>query len=172
MMKTQACIKDVRERALFELMMSTGMRVGEIAKLKVEDVDLMQRKISIHGEKSGNAEREGYLSIRARNALDRYIAGRTSGYVFRPVRDILDDADPIGNGTIEKIAKDIAKRAGVHCTATVHIYRKTFASETYRRTGNIKLVSILLGHSSTDITEKYYLIDDMKSIEYQALYAA
>lgn len=67
------------------------------------------------------------------------------------------------------IAKDIRKRAGVHCVTTVHIYRKTFASETYRRTGNIKLVSVLLGHASTTITEKYYLIDDMKDIEYQAL---
>ncbi len=70
------------------------------------------------------------------------------------------------------IAKDIRKRAGVHCVTTVHIYRKTFASETYRRTGNIKLVSVLLGHASTTITEKYYLIDDMKDIEYQALYIA
>lgn len=70
------------------------------------------------------------------------------------------------------IAKDIRKRAGVHCVTTVHVYRKTFASETYRRTGNIKLVSVLLGHASTTITEKYYLIDDMKDIEYQALYIA
>ena len=42
----------------------------------------------------------------------------------------------------------------------------------YRRTKDVKYVSILLGHASTAITEKYYLIDDMKEIEYQALYAA
>lgn len=171
----EACrevLKDSREKALFELMISTGMRVGEITKLQIEDIDFVSRKISIHGEKTANADREGYLSIRARNAVHRYIGSRTSGFVFRPLRNILEDSQAIGNGTIEDIAKDIGKRAGVHCTTTVHVYRKTFASETYRRTGNIKLVSILLGHAGTDITEKYYLVDDMKDIEYQALYVA
>lgn len=165
-------LKDTREKALFELMLSTGMRVGEIAKLKIEDIDLAQRRISIHGEKTDSADREGYLSIKARNAVCKYIAGRISGYVFRPKRNVLDDNKAISVGTIETIAKKIGERAGVHCTTTVHIYRKTFASETYKRTGNIKLVSILLGHASTAITEKYYLVDDMRDIEYQALYVA
>lgn len=171
----EACretLKDNREKALFELMLSTGMRVGEITKLRIEDIDFLSRKVSIHGEKTANADREGYLSIRARNAVHRYIGSRTGGFVFRPLRNVLEDCQPISNGTIEDIAKDIGKRAGVHCTTTVHVYRKTFASETYRRTGNIKLVSILLGHAGTDITEKYYLVDDMKDIEYQALYVA
>lgn len=173
--ETEICrevLKDNRERALFELMLSTGMRVGEIAKLKIEDIDFAHRKINIHGEKSENSDREGYLSIRARNAICKYIANRTSGYVFRPLRNILADDKAIGNGTIEDIAKAIGARAGVHCVTTVHIYRKTFASEIYRRTGDIKMVSILLGHASTTITEKYYLIDDMKDIEYKALYVA
>ena len=52
------------------------------------------------------------------------------------------------------------------------MFRKNFTSEEYRRTGNVKYVSILLGHSSTAVTEKYYLVDDMKDIEYVALSAA
>lgn len=171
----EACrevLKDNRERALLELMLATGMRVGEIAKLKIEDIDLLQRKVSIHGEKSENADREGYLSIKARNAIHKYIGDRSSGYVFRPLRNVLSDDCPISNGSIEGIAKAIGARAGAHCVTTVHVYRKTFASETYRRTGDIKMVSILLGHASTTITEKYYLIDDLKDIEYKALYVA
>lgn len=165
-------LKDNREKALFELMISTGMRVGEITKLRIEDIDFIQRKVSIHGEKTENADREGYLSIKARNAIVKYIGSRTTGFVFRPTRNILPDDVAIGKGTIEDIAKKIGERAKVHCVTTVHIYRKTFASEKYRQTRNIKTVSILLGHASTTITEKYYLIDDMKDIEYQALYAA
>lgn len=165
-------LNDNREKALFELMMETGMRVGEIAKLKIEDIDFVRRSVSIHGEKSESSDREGYLSIKARNAIHKYIAGRTSGYVFRPLRKVLDDDKAISTGAIEDIAKSIGKRAGVHCTTTVHVYRKTFASEKYRRTGDIKMVSILLGHASTTITEKYYLVDDMKDIAYKALYVA
>lgn len=164
-------LKTDRERALFELMLSTGMRVGEIAKLRIENIDLHNRKVTIHGEKSETSERTGYLSIKARNALARYIGNRKTGYVFRPSKNILADDVQVTNGSIEKWAKDIGKRAGAHCVTTVHIYRKTFASETYRRTKDVKLVSILLGHASTAITEKYYLYDDIKDIEYQALAA-
>lgn len=69
-------------------------------------------------------------------------------------------------------AKSIGERAGCHCSTTVHVYRKTFASMEYQRTKDVKYVSILLGHSSTEVTERYYLVDDLKEIEYQALYAA
>lgn len=166
------CLKDDREKALFELMLSTGLRVGEIARLKIEDIDFQNRKVHVQEGKTDNAERDVYLTIRARNALKKYIKDRWSGYLFRPSRNILDDNNPITPGTIEKYAKEIGKRANCHCTTTVHIYRKTFASEEYRRTKNVKYVSLLLGHASTAITEKFYLIDDMKEIEYQALYAA
>lgn len=74
--------------------------------------------------------------------------------------------------TLEKWAKEIGEAGGCHCETTVHVYRKTFASETYRRTKNVKLISILLGHSSTAVTEKYYLVDDLLDIQYQALQVA
>ncbi len=59
------------------------------------------------------------------------------------------------------------KLAAVHCKTNVHCYRKTFASNIYRRTGDVKVVSILLGHASTAVTEKYYLIDDMQDVAYK-----
>ena len=171
----EACrdnVKDDRDRALLELMLSTGMRVGEIAKLRAEDIDFYKRKIHVSEEKAENAERDVYLTIKARNALQKYMGRRWNGFVFRPDRNIIDDGKPITTGTINKWAKDIGKRAGCHCDTTVHVYRKTFASMEYRRTKDVKYVSILLGHSSTAVTEKYYLVDDLKEIEYKALYLA
>lgn len=174
MEEIEACrdgVKDDRERALLELMLSTGMRVGEIAALKIEDIDFAKRKIHIREGKTENAERDVYLTIKARNAIRRYLKERWAGYVFRPTKNSIPDTKPMNKGTIQKIAKEIGSRANCHCVTTVHVYRKTFASEEYKRTGDVKFVSILLGHSSTAITEKYYLIDDLKAIEYQALYA-
>ena len=166
------CAQGDREKALLELMLSTGLRVGEIVALKIEDIDFQTKRVHIGEGKTDSAERDVYLTIRARNAIRKYIKKRTTGYVFRPTRNILDDNVQIGKGTIEKIAKEIGERAGAHCKTTVHVYRKTFASEKYRQTKDVKLVSILLGHASTAITEKYYLVDDLKDIEYMALYAA
>ena len=175
MEEIEACresLEDIRERALFELMMSTGMRVGEIAALKIEDVDLQKRTIHIPAGKSDSAERDVYLTVKARNAIEKYISGRNNGYVFRPSKNSIEQNQKISNGTIEKWAKAIGERAGCHCVTTCHVWRKTFASEEYRRTKNVKYISILLGHSSTAVTEKYYLVDDMKDIEYIALNAA
>lgn len=166
------CLKDEREKALFELMLSTGLRVGEIARLRIEDISFAERKLYVHGTKTDAADREAYLSIRARNCIRKYVGQRMQGYVFQPSRNIFREERPIGEGTLEKIAKEIGRRAGAHVVTTVHIYRKTFASETYRKTENVKMVSVLLGHASTAITEKYYLVDDMKDIGYQALRAA
>lgn len=171
----EACrdnVKNIRERALFELMMSTGMRVGEIAALRIEDVDLQKRTMHISKGKSEYAERDVYLTVKARNAIKKYIGDRNNGYIFRPARNIISNNRQISNGTIEKWVKELGKRSGCHCETTVHVFRKSFASEEYRRTKNVKYVSILLGHSSTAVTEKYYLVDDMKEIEHMALYAA
>ena len=165
-------VQNDRERALLELMLSTGLRVGEIAKMRISDIDFDKRKIHIPEGKTENAERDVYLSVKARNALQKYLGHRWHGFVFRPDRNIIDDEMPITTNSINKWAKDIGKRAGCHCATTVHVYRKTFASMEYQRTKDVKYVSILLGHSSTEVTEKYYLVDDLKQIEYQALYAS
>ena len=85
------------------------------------------------------------------------------------MRRIISADAPLTKGTIESIAKEIGKRASCHCTTTVHVYRETFPSEEYRRTGSVKYVSVLLGYSYTAVTEKYYLVADQKAIEYQAL---
>ena len=162
----------LRKEALFELMLSTGMRVNEIANLKIEDIDFQKRKIHISDGKTEYAVRDVFPSIAARDAIIRLIGDRKTGYVFRPVKSSIADDKKIGNGTLEKWAKEIGEAGGCHCETTVHVYRKTFASETYRRTKNIKLISILLGHSSTAVTEKYYLVDDLQDIEYQALQVA
>lgn len=171
----EACrdaVKNSRERALLELMFSTGMRVGEIAELRIEDIDFSKRTIHIPKGKTDSAERDVYLTVKAKNALLKYIGERKSGYAFRPTKNIMDAYTPIGTGSIEGWAKAIGKRANCHCSATVHVFRKTFASEEYRRTGNIKYVSIVLGHSSTAVTEKFYLIDDLKDIAHTGLRAA
>ena len=171
----EACrdsVKNDREKAFLELMLSTGMRVGEIAKLKVEDIDFQKRRIHIQEGKTDHAERDVYLTIKARNALHRYLGDRFRGFVFLRSRSAIDQKKPITTGALNEWAKAIGKRAGCHCATTVHVYRKTFASMEYQRTKDVKYVSILLGHSSTEVTERYYLVDDLKQIEYQALYAA
>lgn len=160
----EAC-QTLKERAVFELMMSTGMRVGEIAALNISDLDLQQKRVNIYGEKTSQY-RTGMLSTKAVKALKAYLDSR--GDNMEPL--FIVDRKPysrISNTAIERIAKEIAERAGIkRIRATVHVYRKTFASIMYRKTKNILFVSKLLGHASTEITVNYYLVDDLDDMQY------
>lgn len=153
---------DVRERALVELMLSAGPRVSEIVSLNIENVDFRNDEIKLWGEKT-NEYRTVYLSQDCKLALKEYIGDRTSGAVFIGTRG----RGRMCENTIEEIAKSIAKRAECHCKATVHIYRKTFASIAYRKTGDVLLVSKMLGHASTDVTIQCYLVDDIEEMKYK-----
>ena len=160
-------IRDVletpKEKALFELMLCTGMRVGEISNLNIADLDLTHKTVNIWGEKS-NKYRTGMLTPKAVKALKNYIGNRPgTDPVFLADRAPHNRMREYG---IEKLAKEMAVRGGVtRLTATVHIYRKTFASVLYRKTGDVMLVSKLLGHSNPEITVKYYLVDDIEEMQ-------
>ena len=156
--KCREMLKDSRERALFELMLCSGPRVGELEILKIEDVDLKRRIIHIPGYKTESSDRDGFLSLKAVDALKEYIGDRTSGWLFLPKSNIRENA--LSRNAIEQISREIAKRANCHCKATVHIYRKTFATQLYKKTKDIKLVSRLLGHTDIRTTVRYYITDD------------
>lgn len=156
-------LQTLKEKALFELMLSTGMRVGEISHLNISDVDLHHKRVTIWGEKT-DTYRTGMLTPMAVKALHNYIGDR-------PGTDPLFIADRapynrLKNYSLERIAKEIALRGGLtRIVATVHVYRKTFASVLYRKTGDVLLVSKLLGHAKPDMTVQYYLIDDIEEMQ-------
>lgn len=154
-----------KEKALFELMICTGMRVGEISYLNVSDIDLTNKQVSIYAEKT-DTYRTGMLTPVAVMALRNYIGDRPgTDPLFLADRAPYNRMHTYG---IEKLAKEMALRGGVtRITATVHVYRKTFASVLYRKTGDVLLVSKLLGHAKPDMTVQYYLIDDIEEMQHK-----
>lgn len=160
-----AC-QTLKEKALVELLLSTGMRVGEVAALTLSDLDLQHKRVNIYGQKT-DRYRTGMLTTKAVKALRKYIASRD--YCTDAL--FIADRKPYGrlqNGSVEKLVKDIAIRAGIsRIPITVHIFRKTFASIMYKKTKDVLLVSKLLGHAKTDMTVQYYLVDDLEDMQYR-----
>ncbi|MEG2101963.1 MAG: tyrosine-type recombinase/integrase [Flavobacterium sp.] len=153
----------LREKALLELMLSTGMRVSEIESLNISDIDFSTGRITIWGEKS-NEHRIGFLNTKSKKAISQYLESRndTCESMF------VSERKPITRmrkESINAIAKKLGERAGVNVATTVHIYRKTFASIQYNKTSDILYVSKLLGHASTDVTVKYYLCEDLGGMQ-------
>lgn len=167
--KIRANTTDVRERALLELMLSAGPRVTEIRKLKIENLDFAKGEIHIFGEKSGKW-RTCFMTPQCKVALQQYIAGRADGYVFTTNKKA--KAPYLNKTTIEQWVKKIAANGEYKERVTVHTYRKTFASREYNRTKDVLYVSKRLGHSSTEITIKYYICDDIERDRIMALNAA
>lgn len=157
-----------REKALFELMLSTGIRVGEICELQVSDINLVERSVFIRDGKTASARRTVYLSVKARNAIKKYLGARESGYLFTTING-KERNIKASHKTIENLAIMMGNRANCHIKTTVHIYRKTFASIAFEKSNDMKLVSQLLGHASTDVTEKCYVVDSQETIKNKAL---
>nr|DAW45597.1 MAG TPA: site specific tyrosine recombinase [Caudoviricetes sp.] len=108
------------------------------------------------------------MTERCKQALKQYIGDRTEGAVFIGLRG----RGRMCNKSIEDMVKEIALFGGCKFNATVHSFRKTFASREYRRTKDVLFVSKRLGHSSTDVTIKYYICDDVELDRMQANLAA
>ena len=160
-----AC-QTLKEKALVELLLSTGMRVGEVSALNLYDLDLQHKRVSIYGEKT-NRYRTGMLTTKAVKALRQYINSRE--YCTDAL--FICDRKPhnrLQKGTIESIVKSVTKRAGItRIPVTVHVFRKTFASIMYKKTKDVLMVSKLLGHAKTDMTVQYYLVDDIDDMQYR-----
>lgn len=152
-----------REKAILELMLSTGARVSELSGLNISDVDFYKSRVNIYGEKT-NTYRTGFLNTKAKKALKRYLEERNDDCeaLFITARNPKVRVSKEG---INSLVKQMGERAGVKVATTVHIFRKTFASIQYIKTGDILYVSKLLGHASTDVTIKFYLCDDIDSMQ-------
>lgn len=158
----EAC-NDERERAIVDLLLSTGMRVSEISMLNVNDIDLHEGTVTIYGVKT-KTYRTGFLDVRAKKSLARYLEVRKGNDTALFVSERAPHTR-IKKENMQRICKAIGERAKVHLKTTVHVFRKTFASRLYLKTKDIVLVSKLLGHASTAITIEYYLCEDIEDMK-------
>lgn len=148
-----AC-KNPRERAIIEVFRSTGARVGELAEVKLDQVDLETGDIWIQGEKGGRY-RTIYLDEDARYYYKQYLAGRKgdSPYLLPQSRK------PYGKMTtcgFRSVMKTIGKRAGLRCRVYPHKMRKTLGMNLKNHGVDIGTIQEVLGHASPAVTSMYY----------------
>lgn len=150
--KLRAAAKNSQEKAIIEVMYSTGCRVSELAALKISDVDMTEKEVSLLGK--GNKHRTSYLNARAVVALQTYWDERKgeSKYVICSQRK---PYGPLTTRRFELILKELKERAGIDGSVTPHTIRRTTATDAIDKGMPIEQVQKLLGHEDISTTLIY-----------------
>lgn len=149
--------RTLKERALVEMLLSTGVRVSELADMEVQDISLIDLSVHVvHGK--GAKERMTYTTSVSAKHMQEYLKNRrdSGNSLFYN-----KDHKPLRPGGIRHILNQIAKRAGVE-NVHPHRFRRTFATGLAKRGMDVQDIQRLLGHSDINTTMRYITMDDTK----------
>jgi site-specific recombinase XerD len=145
-----------RDHAILALLSGTGIRVGELTAINVDDINLHEKTIVIHGKR--NKIREVFFDVPLiENPLIEYLIWRTS-VITKVMALFLNSKDNQGITTrsIQRMLKIYVEISGISLDLTPHILRHSYASISIEKGANIKAISQLLGHAQVSTTLEYY----------------
>jgi len=155
-----AGIRDLRDRAMFMLMLRCGLRVQEVAQLTVDAVEYGRRQIFVSSGK-GAKDRVVYMSEDARSALLAYLAKRSSKakglFLVQkgPMR-----GKPLSVRGIQKRIEYYARKSGLNVSC--HRLRHTMATQLLNADADLATVQDLLGHGQITTTQRYCRVANLK----------
>lgn len=142
-----------------ELLLATGIRVGELVRIRVGDVNLADGVVTINGK--GDRQRQVYLtSPHLRRLLQRYLAHPQRKQV---VSDALMPSGASGSPSTDMVRsalRRLAAKAGIHRRLTPHMLRHTAATLLLEAGVDLRFVQRLLGHASIATTQIYATVTD------------
>lgn len=152
----------LRNRAIFETLFSTGMRISELINLKTIQIDKTGR-IFIRGK--GKKERFVYLTPRAEKHIKNYLKNKektNSSYLFTPLRgrNVRIKDKKISPNYIQEKMKRYREILGLNIPISPHSLRHAFATYLAENGANPAAIQILLGHESLDTTTRYVHASD------------
>jgi site-specific recombinase XerD len=156
--KLLCVIDEIRDRALFVLLLRTGMRIGEALGLRLNDLDIKGRKVHLYEGEKNSMGRVVYLSDDALFAIKLWLRRRDKNKQFVFYGQ--------GNGhlcysTGRGLFVKYLKKAGLDQKGyTVHCLRHTFASELLNAGMRLECLQQLLGHQDIEVTRRYARLTD------------
>ena len=151
----------LRDRAILELLFSTGLRVSELCSLS-SDLDLSRDEFSVRGK--GDKVRVVFLSGEAKNAVSAYIKKRADMsdalFVGYGKAGKSKDAGRLTPRSVERIVKHYAIMAGITRKVTPHVIRHSFATDLLENGADLRSVQALLGHANIATTQVYTHVTD------------
>ncbi|OGL94711.1 hypothetical protein A2348_03210 [Candidatus Uhrbacteria bacterium RIFOXYB12_FULL_58_10] len=148
----------LRDKAILELLFATGLRVSELANLKIDQVNLRRDEFTVRGK--GDKVRVVFLSDMAKAAIKAYLDKRrdASPYMFVShdrAKGGRDNAGPLTPRSVQRLVERYARAAGITKRITPHTLRHTFATDLLMNGADIRSVQSMLGHASITTTQIY-----------------
>ncbi len=160
----------MRDRTIFEILYSTGIRKGELANLKLRDIDLSSRQITIRKGKGGK-DRIVPLTKKATEVIDHYLRNYRSDLLAGAGKDpghlILNDrGKKLGKHWATWTINRYLKKCKIKKKVTTHTFRHTFATHLLKNGASIRVIQELLGHESLNSTQIYTKVEisDLKRV--------
>jgi site-specific recombinase XerD len=154
----------LRDRAILELLFSTGLRVSELVKLNIDSINLDKGEFSIRGK--GQKDRPVYVSDSAKEAIHNYLKQRKDNYeaLFVQASKRKNEEDVtisrLTTRTIQRIVERYRTKAGITKHVTPHTLRHSFATDLLGNGADLRSVQSLLGHANIATTQIYTHVTD------------
>lgn len=148
--------KNKRDLAIIDMLYSTGMRVGELVKLNVSDIDFNNKECIVLGK--GNKQRKVYFDAKTKIHLEQYLASRSDDNEALFV-SMLAPYNRLEISGVEIALRKIGQK--LHLSKVhPHKFRRTLATKAIDKGMPIEQVQHLLGHTKIDTTLGYAMVDD------------
>ena len=148
---------DLRDLSMIEMLMSAGVRVGELVKLNKTDINFTERSCVVLGK--GNKEREVYFDARTKLHLQEYLRQRSDD---NPALFVSKKASytRLTIGAVQRIVRTLGERAEI-AKVHPHKFRRTMATRAIDKGMPIEQVQRLLGHQSIETTMHYAMVNQV-----------
>ncbi len=157
---TPSNLNGKRDKAILEVLFSTGLRVSELTKLDRDKIDFERREFGIIGK--GGRARVVFLSARASEWLELYIKARRDKYKPLFIRHKgATDVELDGQGmrlsprSVQRMVKKYVKKVKLPVDATPHVLRHSFATDLLMAGADLRSVQEMLGHKNVATTQVY-----------------
>lgn len=157
-------IVGLRDRAILELLFSTGLRVSELVKLNRDSINLDKGEFSVRGK--GQKDRPVYVSDSAKDSIYSYLKERHDGFeaLFVQASKRKNSQDTtisrLTPRTIQRIVERYRTKAGITKHVTPHTLRHSFATDLLGNGADLRSVQSLLGHANIATTQIYTHVTD------------
>lgn len=149
---------NLRDKAILELLFSSGLRVSELTNLKRDNLNLKKDEFTVRGK--GDKLRVVFLSPEAKRWLGEYLAKRQDVVPYLLVRHDRagkrsSELKPLTPRSVQRLVDHYAKVAGLTKRVTPHTLRHSFATDLLMNGADIRSVQAMLGHASIQTTQIY-----------------